>query len=219
MRRTFDILIAAQHQMKIEDALIRDEEIDVQRTLDILSHALTPSEHLLLKGNPRETVVSFSTHVTVAILPASDRDEARNARRKYWEAGPLHDEIWDGFIGDFREVELTTEELNLLLKRNTRVVHKIRSMLWMNRKVNIDARSHARKVETDDLDEVTDAPSPSSSPGALIRRKSSFLLSKFMGRRSTASTTPTNARASGNWLTHVNEETIEVEETEDSSEE
>ena len=51
------------------------------------------------------------------MLPNEERLDARKARRGLWKPGPIHDELWDGDILDFREVELTVEELRQLSRR------------------------------------------------------------------------------------------------------
>lgn len=61
--------------------------------------------------------VRFDPVVRVAMLPSEQRIDARKARKGLWKPGPVHDEIWDGDILDFRDVELSTEEFKQLMKR------------------------------------------------------------------------------------------------------
>jgi hypothetical protein len=69
---------------------------------------------------PSEKRVRFDPIVTVAMLPMEQRFDARKARIGLWKPGPPHDEIWDGDVLDFREVELTPEEFKQFMKRSSK---------------------------------------------------------------------------------------------------
>ena len=63
--------------------------------MELLSSAMNEN------GEKVKKRVMFNEKVEVAILPESERKEARNARKRFGEAGPLHNEIWDGDMETF----------------------------------------------------------------------------------------------------------------------
>jgi hypothetical protein len=78
--------------------------------------------------------VRFDPIVRVAMLPSEQRIDARKARKGLWKPGPIHDEIWDGDILDFRDVELSTEEFKQLMRKSSkraslpRTLQKVRNI-------------------------------------------------------------------------------------------
>jgi len=202
--RTFAILTLATRHLENEDELQKQEDEDMNKTFEILSNVLSSSELRFLRQSHQCKYVQFNPDVQVAMLPFEERMEARYARQKYWEPGPLHDEIWDGDNGVFRDIELTPEELALLNKRKSRVVGKIRSY-FMTKVVNIDARSHARRMKFDEDDEEEEGGSTNNrgSNSMKTKRKSSARFLKFLARRST---TKKDEQVSREWLNMVLDE-------------
>lgn len=193
-----------------EEKLKEEEEEDMGKTLEILSNALTASELRVLNSSNNKIAkfVQFSPHVAIILLPESERLEARDARRNKWGSGPVHDELWDGDTNSFRDVELTPEELSILLRRRT-LVSKIRNFLF-TRVVNIDARAHARKMKDEDEEESEDISLTKE------KRKSSIRLKSFLRRRSTKTPTTSNSephqQLSEEWVKQMLKQSAELDE-------
>jgi len=222
MMKTLQLLQIATTHLEQEEKIQQQEEADMSKTLELLSEALTQGEKVFLSGQRQGRFVHFSPNIKILHLPADERVEARQARKKYWEAGPLHDELWDGDSGTFREVELTPEELVALLRRTSKtlITGKIKGFFF-NRVKNIDAKSHATRMaaEEDDGEEVVDQQQQKQpvSGGIMDKRRSSSRLLSFIRRRSTKTPSSTaNASQlqggeneniqSQDWLTRVWEE-------------
>ena len=71
-----------------------------------------------MKAPELDRRVRFDPVVRVAMLPSEQRIDARKARKGAWKPGPVHDELWDGDILDFREPELSPEEFKQLMRRS-----------------------------------------------------------------------------------------------------
>jgi hypothetical protein len=213
MVRTMQLLtLTAEYEEKLKE----EEEEEMGKTLEILSNALNEPEIRFLNNVNKGITkfVQFSSNVAIIQLPAEERAEARDARRNKWGSGPMHDELWDGDTGTFREVELTPEELSILLRRRT-LVAKIRNFLF-TRVVNIDARAHARKMKEEDDEEDLEA-----APVATEKRKSSTRLLSLLRRRSTRTTTaahPDSQRLNEEWVKQMLKQTEKLDDEDELSE-
>lgn len=183
-QKSMELLEKAKAIIEVEE----NEQKDVCQSMEILADALSAMDLQFLqeKAQLNSKYVHFSHSIVVHHLPQSEEKEASRARRSIYSAGPLHDELWDGFTQTFRDIEITPEEVAALLRRKTLVSFRLKK-LFGSRVVKIDGESHARKViAQEDDEEPREMTSPRTSMNKKGKRPSQLVTSvvNFVRRKS-----------------------------------
>jgi len=90
----------------------------------------------------RTPTISWNETVEVYYLPEGEADEAWRSRFELWEDAPFHDELWDGYMQDFRIEPLTFRELTVVLKEykwRRRLPSSVFAMLYLKKNKKMSA--------------------------------------------------------------------------------